>query len=238
MNRDDLLTRQHVAPRLAAGLCLLALLLCAAPREVPAWDHFMGAQLAAEPDTHQKRLWRNLESRWKKVLEGEKNDPIFAPGGKAKFPQRCQTLWDKLTAALPKDNLRKAREVCGFLNTQFAANTDKNLYGVPEKWASPAEMVAKGGGDSEDFAFLKYFALRSLGFAADDLRLLIVELPGGGNAERWDVLLAVRINGLYYIQDFTFRPADLLMPANDALAKHYKLSIAFNEDGASYYAKP
>jgi predicted transglutaminase-like cysteine proteinase len=139
-----------------------------------------------------------------------------------------------LAAVRDKDAMTKARAVCGFVNTQFHSATDMELYNFPDYWAAPVEMTDKGAGDSEDFAIIKYFALRALGFSADDIRLLIVKM-GSGSRATWSALLGVRVDGNFFVQDFDFRPADLLLPANEAMSRLYHLTIAFNEDGVWYY---
>lgn len=45
----------------------------------------------------------------------------------------------------------------------------------PGKWSSPLNALAKGSGDCKQFAILKYATLSAVGYAADDLRILVVE---------------------------------------------------------------
>lgn len=53
----------------------------------------------------------------------------------------------------------------------YVADTDN--WAQADYWATPREMLVRGG-DCEDFATAKYFALRRLGFAAADLRIAVV----------------------------------------------------------------
>lgn len=55
--------------------------------------------------------------------------------------------------------------------------TDEFVWGSSDYWASPAELLQRAQGDSEDIAIAKYYALRALGFSADSMRILI-EQPG------------------------------------------------------------
>jgi predicted transglutaminase-like cysteine proteinase len=48
-------------------------------------------------------------------------------------------------------------------------------YGYADFWASPLQTMASGAGDCEDYAIVKYVALRELGVPPDDLRLVIVQ---------------------------------------------------------------
>jgi len=51
---------------------------------------------------------------------------------------------------------------------------DKNNYGVSDYWQTPAEFSSRGG-DCEDFAIAKYAALKNLGVAEDQMRILILQ---------------------------------------------------------------
>ena len=51
---------------------------------------------------------------------------------------------------------------------------DQTHWGQSEYWATPAEFVASGGGDCEDFAIAKYFALRAAGVTGEHLRMTYV----------------------------------------------------------------
>src|SRR5690606_9702918 len=67
-----------------------------------------------------------------------------------------------------------------------------------DAWQSLYRVAASGRGDCEDIAFAKYFALRRLGWAAEDLRVIV----GWDQAERdWHALLAVRLDGETYVLD-------------------------------------
>lgn len=51
---------------------------------------------------------------------------------------------------------------------------DADNYGAEDYWAMPAQFIANGG-DCEDYALFKLYALRALGWSADALRLVIVQ---------------------------------------------------------------
>lgn len=51
---------------------------------------------------------------------------------------------------------------------------DRAHWGQDEYWATPAEFVASDGGDCDDYAITKYFALIELGMAPDKLRITYV----------------------------------------------------------------
>ncbi len=67
------------------------------------------------------------------------------------------------------------REVLRLVNEFFnrvPSQTDMELWGVEEYWATPAETLAINGADCEDYAFSKYFTLKELGLPVARLRLV------------------------------------------------------------------
>jgi predicted transglutaminase-like cysteine proteinase len=74
--------------------------------------------------------------------------------------------------------MRDRRAQLGWLNR--AVNlairpvSDWTQYGYADYWASPLQTLGSGAGDCEDYAIVKYVALRELGFDADDLRFVVV----------------------------------------------------------------
>jgi predicted transglutaminase-like cysteine proteinase len=195
------------------------------------WDHVLGIRMKGPAQEHA--VWLKIAPAWRQVMENNARTPVFREGGAASLPPAYQPYWQNLLGAIrTMEPLQKARLVSGFINTQFNGLQDKITYGIGEKWASPAEFVSNRGGDCEDFAIIKYFALRSLGFKADDLRILVVEVP---SYHVWHALLAFLTRERIYLCDTQFRPHDLALPQNDKLAAFFRLRIAFNETGAWYY---
>jgi len=56
----------------------------------------------------------------------------------------------------------------------FRYQADATNYGVSDYWATPDEFL-RNGGDCEDYAIAKYFALRALGWNAQALRLVVLD---------------------------------------------------------------
>ena len=71
------------------------------------------------------------------------------------------------------------RELLDSVNTYFNRNLsfvdDLKHWGVVDYWASPAEFVSSGGGDCEDFALAKYYALKELGVPISRMRIAYVK---------------------------------------------------------------
>lgn len=68
---------------------------------------------------------------------------------------------------------RQLAAVNAFVNAKGYV-TDAENWGQSDYWATPAEFLARGG-DCEDHAIAKFFALKRLGWAADALRLVTVK---------------------------------------------------------------
>src|SRR5262249_39819952 len=68
-------------------------------------------------------------------------------------------------------------EINRAVNLSIKATSDWSQYGVDDFWSTPLATLEKGEGDCEDYAILKYLALREAGVSPDDLRLLIVSYP-------------------------------------------------------------
>ena len=60
------------------------------------------------------------------------------------------------------------------VNLAIRPESDWAQYGFADFWASPLQTLASGAGDCEDYAIVKYVALRAMGIPETDLRLIIV----------------------------------------------------------------
>jgi predicted transglutaminase-like cysteine proteinase len=60
------------------------------------------------------------------------------------------------------------------VNMSIKPANDWAQYGDADYWASPLQTLGSEAGDCEDYAIVKYVALRELGVGADDLRVVIV----------------------------------------------------------------
>ena len=60
------------------------------------------------------------------------------------------------------------------VNLAIRPVSDMDQYGYPDFWASPLQTLGSRAGDCEDYAIVKYVALRDMGFDASDLRFVIV----------------------------------------------------------------
>jgi len=118
-------------------------------------------------------------------------------------PDACESGAAKHIIAIVKEARKRAGraligEINRAINLAIAPASDKIQYGVEDHWASPLTTFTSGRGDCEDYALAKYSALRTAGFAEDDLRLLIVRL----SQSRTDhAVLSVRHDGRWLVLD-------------------------------------
>ncbi|MEM7749497.1 MAG: transglutaminase-like cysteine peptidase [Pseudomonadota bacterium] len=75
--------------------------------------------------------------------------------------------------------------------------TDSANYRSHDYWATPTEFL-QGVGDCEDFAIFKYESLLRLGFAQEDVRLVIVK---DDRRKLFHAVVAVQVSGRTYIMD-------------------------------------
>jgi predicted transglutaminase-like cysteine proteinase len=125
--------------------------------------------------------WHAATARWEDVrrraeagepfLERCRTNPEACDGGALR---RWAALMQEAAGASPQ---RQVGLVNRGVNLLLAYRSDESLYGLDEYWASPLEALTNGGGDCEDYALLKLWSLKLLGFDPDTLAVLVVWDP-------------------------------------------------------------
>jgi predicted transglutaminase-like cysteine proteinase len=100
-------------------------------------------------------------------------------------------------AARAREGRGRIGEINRAVNLAIRPTSDEKRYGVPDFWAAPLATLESGEGDCEDYAIVKYAALREAGFAEDDLRLLVI----GEKAAEAHAVVSVRFEGRWLILD-------------------------------------
>lgn len=138
--------------------------------------------------------------QWQRVLARiEEERPIYQSciRDAAACPTRSVIAWQKMIRQqIGRAQLDQIDTVNRFLN-DWRYRADSRNWGVRDYWATPLEFL-RFSGDCEDYAIVKYVTLRQLGFAAEQLRMVVVQDTVRNLAH---AVLAVYIDGEVYILD-------------------------------------
>lgn len=125
----------------------------------------------------------------------------------------------------------RLRHVNDFINRRIAFDSDISVWGQSDYWATPLETIGQGAGDCEDFAIIKYVALRLAGVPSHKLRLIYVKARM--NTPNGPMPIAHMV--LAYYASPTAEPAvlDNLNPAILPASKRNDLQpvFSFNSEG-------
>jgi predicted transglutaminase-like cysteine proteinase len=114
----------------------------------------------------------------------------------------CPAAAQKFLAVIREGRAHEGRARIGVVNRAvnlaIRPMSDLAQWGVPDRWSAPLETFTTGRGDCEDYAIAKYVALREVGVAEDDLRLVIVRDLGLGEDH---AVVAARLDGKWIVLD-------------------------------------
>ena len=165
--------------------------------------------------------------------------------------QRLQDWQSLITESMQLSEAEKLQAVNAFFNRHIRYGEDLEVWGQLDYWASPLETLERGAGDCEDFALAKYFTLRLLGIAENNLRLVYSTLSSAKQAHMvlgfWSdggaaPVLLDNLNGeilpitqrLDLQMQFAFGPSqlyrfeqsNLLAVGNSAILPHWQVLMA------------
>jgi predicted transglutaminase-like cysteine proteinase len=131
-----------------------------------------------------------------------------------------------IDAGRARDRLARIGEINRSINLTIRPMSDVRRFGVRDHWSAPLQTLRDGVGDCEDYAILKYLALREAGVAASDLEFLILRDP----VRRADhAVVAVRHDDRWIVLDNrTMVLADL---QSTLQIKRYRVLAQFGRDG-------
>jgi predicted transglutaminase-like cysteine proteinase len=116
------------------------------------------------------------------------------------------------------------------VNMSIKPTSDWLQYGNADYWASPLQTLGSGAGDCEDYAIVKYVALRAVGVDVNNLRLVIVQ---GDKRPMEHAVLAVRYEQQWLILD---NLTMAIVAAEEA--RSYRPLFALNSSRAVAVADP
>jgi len=172
-------------------------------------------QLFGTQEIHSSDL--QMFPKWRGTMDR------YAGEQKSCDPAKCHLgEWQALVERLRgKDLMTELREVNREMNAKPYI-TDPVNWNLPDYWATPFQFLRKDG-DCEDYAIAKYMALRKLGVAVDDMRIVVLQDMNLGIAH---AILAVYVKGTPYILD---NQISTVVPAT--AIHHYKPVYSVNENG-------
>jgi predicted transglutaminase-like cysteine proteinase len=205
--------------RAVAPICFLLLWLGAAGEGLAAEEkakpegvHLFGT---IEFKTSLKAL-----PQWNRVLSvAEEQARRLSRCTGADCPAAAQSWQKVLRQAKSQPPLEQLKAVNRYFN-QWPYRLDLERFGVSDYWATPEEFLSLSG-DCEDYSIVKYFALKQLGFAGRDMRIVVVKdrIREVGHA-----VLAVYIDRTAYILD---NLSNLVLPHETY--SHYLPQYSVNE---------
>jgi len=122
-------------------------------------------------------LQNNVQNKWSvvaKELPNEHEILTRCRGDAASCPPAAKAFLAIVDKAQTRSGLARIGEINRSINLAIKYVDDMSQYGVPDRWVSPLATFSSEAGNCKHYAIAKYVALQEMGFAADDLRLVIV----------------------------------------------------------------
>lgn len=119
-----------------------------------------------------------------------------------------------------KDKKQIVAEVNTFFN-DWEYILDIDNWGISDYWEIPSEFI-EFSGDCEDYAIIKYYTLRTLGFKADELRIVILKdtIRNGAHA----------VLATYFKDEILILDNLSTMPLEDTILTQYVPYYSINEN--------
>jgi predicted transglutaminase-like cysteine proteinase len=114
--------------------------------------------------------WEELQSR----LSSEEETLATCRSDSGNCPAAARRFLEIVEAGRQSQGRARLGLINRAVNLSISPVSDLIQYGVGDFWSTPLATLRAGAGDCEDYAIVKYFALREAGIALDDLRLVIV----------------------------------------------------------------
>jgi predicted transglutaminase-like cysteine proteinase len=176
-----------------------------------------------QPD---QSLTRDISAKWTEVLARIDSEEETLAACRATV-DACSRAARRLLGIVELGRQRVGRARLGKINRAvnlaIRAASDRSLYGVDDLWSTPLATLEKGAGDCEDYAILKYLALREAGISPEDLRLLVVSHP---RRRTLHAVLAVHLENDWLLLDNL-----TMVLVNSVEAKQYQPLLALDHQG-------
>ena len=142
----------------------------------------------------------NLALKWRTVeLEIDHEEKVLADCRAQKpCPEPARELLNIIAEAGGRTGRARTGLINRAVNLAITPTTDEAQWGVRDHWSSPLETLQSHRGDCEDYAIVKYVALREAGLSGEDVKILVLRnlFP-----DEYHAVAAARVNGEWLILD-------------------------------------
>ncbi len=142
----------------------------------------------------------DLASKWRAVeLEIGHDEKVLADCRAQKpCPEPARDLLNIIAEGAGHSGRAQVGLINRAVDLAITPTADKTQWGVEDHWGSPLETLRTRRGDCEDYAIVKYVALREAGLSSADVKIVILRklFPREDHA-----VAAARVNGEWLILD-------------------------------------
>jgi predicted transglutaminase-like cysteine proteinase len=168
-----------------------------------------GLEVRAAPPNEVSTKWAELQTR----ILSEEETLAACRSGDGNCPAAARRFLDIIETGRQRQGRARLGEINRAVNLSIKPVSDWVQHGVEDFWSAPLATLSAGAGDCEDYAILKYVALRQVGIVPDNLRLVIVR---DSKRKTDHAVVTVRLGEEWLILDNR-----TLTMVNTAEARHY-----------------
>ncbi|MBL4740403.1 MAG: transglutaminase-like cysteine peptidase [Sneathiella sp.] len=158
--------------------------------------------------------------KWRNVINTYKNEPGNCETGR--LNACAYKKWNELIEELKEKPKKYQLERINTYTNRFRYILDPINWGIKDYWEIPKEFFARFG-DCEDYAIVKYFSLRALGWHAKDMKIVVLQ---DMNLRIAHAILAVKFGKKEVILD-----NQIGLVVDSKRIRHYRPIYAVNEHG-------
>ena len=113
-------------------------------------------------------------------------------------PESARELLNIIAEAVGRTDRARIGLINRAVNLAITPTSDEAQWRVQDHWSSPLETLQSHRGDCEDYAILKYVALREAGLSSEDVKIVILRnyFP-----DEYHAVAVARVNGEWLILD-------------------------------------
>lgn len=167
--------------------------------------------------------WADLQAR----IQLEQEALAACRAGSTNCPAAARRFLHIVELGRQRQGRARLAEINRAVNFSIRPVSDWAQYGVADFWSAPLATLSAGKGDCEDYAVLKYAALREAGIAPENVRLLLVYYP---RRRTNHAVVAVHVDEEWLLLDDS-----TLIMANSSDARHYRPLFVLDHRGIGVF---